>query len=209
MAPLRSIIYVDGFNLYHGCLKGTRDKWLNLQEYFERLREKDQIEQIYYFTAKMAGDHYIRQSVYLRALATLPKVTIVEGKYKTKRAPCRVNACTHAGVRYFATWEEKRTDVNIAVQIMDDAYRNLCDQFILVSGDSDLVPPLLRVKQRFPEKRIVVYVPARDEKRGAAYEIRGAANKDATLPLLLLRHCQFPPKIPDGSGGYIEKPPEW
>lgn len=34
---LRTRVYVDGFNLYYGCLKGTPWKWLNLVALFERV----------------------------------------------------------------------------------------------------------------------------------------------------------------------------
>src|SRR5262249_32190787 len=146
---------------------------------------------------------------YLRALATLPKLTVVEGRYKDKHRLCDVLPCVYAGDRTITIPEEKRTDVNIAVQMMDDAYQNTCDTFVVVSGDSDLVPALYRVKQRFPMKKLVVYVPARNKTRGAAVEMRAAADKNATLPLNLLQHAQLPANVPDGSGGFITKPASW
>lgn len=118
----RTAVYVDGFNLYHGTVKGTAFKWLNLERYFELLRNADDVVRINYFTAPMHGPQGLRQDVYLRALATLPKVNVILGKYKTKRVLCNVTSCIHAGDRMFATWEEKRTDVNIAVRMLDDAY---------------------------------------------------------------------------------------
>lgn len=205
----RVIVYVDGFNLYHGAVKGTSEKWLDLQTYFERLRGQDEIVQVHYFTARVNGDARRRQETFLRALCTLPKVNVIEGRYKTKRVTCRTTDCCHTGDRRFVTWEEKRTDVNIAVQMMDDAYRDLCDTFVVVSGDSDLVPPILRIKERFPQKKVVVYIPARDTTRGAATEMRAAADRDATLPLDLLKKCQLPARLADGAGGFIEKPSEW
>ena len=33
----RSVIYVDGFNLYYGVLKNTAYKWLDLQRFFTPL----------------------------------------------------------------------------------------------------------------------------------------------------------------------------
>ena len=48
--------------------------------------------------------------------------------------------------------EEKRTDVNIAVFMLDDAYRDMCDQFVIFSSDSDLVPAVNMVRLRFPKK---------------------------------------------------------
>jgi hypothetical protein len=205
----RAIVYVDGFNLYYGSVKGTLHKWLDLQRFFELLRNGDDVLQINYFTAMVRGATLPNQQVYLQALATLPKVNVVLGKHKTKRATCAVTACTHTGAKKFFTWEEKRTDVNIAVKMMDDAYQDACDTFVLVSGDSDLAPPLYSIKNSFPAKEIVVYVPARDAHRGAATEIRTAADRHATLPQVLIQRSQFATTIPDGAGGTLTKPASW
>jgi hypothetical protein len=105
------------------------------------------------------------------------------------------------GQPQFTVPEEKRTDVNIAIQMLDDAYQDSCDQFVLVSGDSDLVPGVNRLKIRFPKKQVTVYVPSRDPARGAAVELRASADQHRNFPLNLLKVCQFPARIPDGSGG--------
>ena len=83
------------------------------------------------------------------------------------------------------------------------------DIFVLVSGDSDLVPAVDWIKTVAPSKQVIVYVPTRHPLRGAAVELRAAADKARNLPLELLRHSQFPQKIPDGSGGYLTKPSDW
>lgn len=203
----RSIICIDGFNFYYGAVKGGPYKWLNLERFFTRLRPHDDICRIHYFTALVTGPTLPNQQVYLRALETLPLVNIVLGNYKAKRVTCTVPACLHTGDRRFSTVEEKRTDVNIAVQMMEDAYENRCDQFVLVSGDSDLVPAVARVRNL--GKKVLVYIPARDLTRGAAVELRAAANSAKILPLDLLRHSQFPATIPDGAGGVLTKPATW
>jgi len=59
------------------------------------------------------------------------------------------------------THEEKKTDVNIAVSLLEDAYDDQYDVAILLSGDSDLAPPVRAVQARFPSKRIVVAFPPR------------------------------------------------
>lgn len=33
--PLRTRIYIDGYNFYYGCLRGTPYKWLDLLPLFE------------------------------------------------------------------------------------------------------------------------------------------------------------------------------
>ena len=134
---------------------------------------------------------------------------MVLGRFKTKRVHCRVDRCTFAGKRQFQVPEEKRTDVSIALQMLDDAYQDECDILVLVSGDADLVPPVNLVKTRFPGKTIVVYVPSRSPVRGAAVELRSAADKHRTLPLNLLAKAQFPARLPDGSGGWLIRPVGW
>ncbi len=206
----RSIIYVDGLNLYYGAVKNTRHKWLDLEKLFTRLRQGDDIQAIYYFTARIEGPHKKHQSAYLQALATLPKVNIILGKFKMKSVRCLVTSCSHPKKeRLFGVPEEKRTDVSISVQMLDDAYQDEADRFVVVSGDSDLVPVLNRIKTRFPAKRIYVYVPARHKDRGAAFQLRGAADHDKTLPSQLIKYCQFPACVPDGLGGIIKKPADW
>src|SRR6266851_5286919 len=180
--PPRTIVYIDGFNLYYGAVRGSAFKWLNLQRFFQLLRPHDNIVKVHYFTALVDGSTKPNQDVYLRALGTLPLVNIVLGKFKRKQARCSNSACTFAGDRFFAVPEEKRTDVNIAV-------------FLL--------------KVRFPQKRVTVYVPSRNPMRGAAVELRSVADKHRTLPLNLLPFSQFPNPLPDGAGGLLHKPASW
>ena len=205
----RSIIYVDGFNLYYGAVRRGPHKWLDLQKYFTMLRPDDQIQRIWYFTALIDGSQRQNQEAYLQALDTRPLVEIVLGKYKYKTVKCTLSACTFSGPREFQVPEEKRSDVNIAIQMLDDAYSGRADRMIVVSGDSDLVPAIHLVKQRFPSIQTTVYVPSRNPKRGAAVEIRSAADKHKTLPLNLLARCQLPNPVRGGVSGVIRKPARW
>lgn len=207
----RVVVYIDGFNLYYGVLRFSKEKWLDIERLFKLLRPHDQIQKIRYFTALSSGGKSQDQLAYLKALETLPLVNVVRGRYKNKSVKCSVQKICNVsdGDRFFSIPEEKRTDVNIAVSMLDDAYQNLCDHLIVVSGDSDLVPAVSMVRTRFPEKIVTVYVPSRNPIRGAAVELRASANKDRDLPLNLLRQAQLPASIPDGSGGFIVKPPTW
>lgn len=207
----RTIVYVDGFNLYYGAVKNTPYKWLNLDRYFTRLRPGDDIVSVKYFTAEIVGGTKPNQVVFLKALSTLPRVQIILGRFKNKRIKCAVAMCQSLNPldRFFEKPEEKRTDVNIAVNMLDDAYQNLCDQFVLVSGDSDLVPAVRMIRDRFPDKKVIVYIPTQNPVRGAAVELRGVAHKHRELPLNLLQHCQFPTNVPDGAGGFYVKPTSW
>jgi uncharacterized LabA/DUF88 family protein len=205
----RSIVYVDGFNFYYGAVRGTPFKWLDIETCFRRLRPDDDLLRIHYFTAMVVGRSRARQLTYLRALVTTPLVNVVLGKFKEKHIQCRVHNCDFDGSRIFQALEEKRTDVNIALQLLDDAHHDRADRFIIVSGDSDLVPALDMVKAQYPHKQLIVYVPSRHHIRGAATEIRNAADKNKTFPQALLRVSQFPAELPDGRGATIRKPSEW
>ena len=205
----RSIVYIDGFNMYYGAIRGGPHKWLDLQNYFTRLRQADEIQKIYYFSALVGGPSRARQQDYLRALETLPLVKVVLGRFKNKQVKCLETSCQHPGRRLFQMPEEKHTDVNIAVQMVVDAFQDTCERMILVSGDSDLVPGVSRVKNLFPNKEVIVYVPSSDPVRGAAVELRSCADKARDLPLQLMAKAQFPARVPDGAGGFIEKPVGW
>src|SRR5262245_11268271 len=86
---MRTNFYVDAFNLYYGCLKGTPHKWLNLQTLCQLSFPNDQVHRIRYFTAIVKPrpgnlQQPVRQLVYLRALKTLPCISIHTGHYLQK-----------------------------------------------------------------------------------------------------------------------------
>ena len=208
--PQRSNIYVDGFNLYYGVLRATPHKWLDLERYFRLLRQADDIQNIHYFTARVRSEpQQTRQSTYIRALTTLPLVNVIEGRFKMKTVQCGVHSCTYSGDRRYKVPEEKRTDVSIALQILRDAYDNAADTFVIVSGDSDLVPVLDILRTDFPRKQTVVYVPGQTPARSYAVELRSAAKKARNLPFALLKHAHLPSQVSDGAGGFLSKPATW
>ena len=205
----RSIIYIDGFNLYYGAVKNTPWKWLDIERYFSLLLPDDDIQIIKYFTAKIIGSHKANQDAYIKALSTLNKVQIIYGLFKYKKIKCLVKNCNHQGSRLFNVPEEKRTDVNIAIHMIKDAINDKCDRLIVVSGDSDLVPAVKAVKLIGPNKKVIVYVPANNRVRGAANELRNSSDRHKTLPNNLLSKAQFPDQLTDSKGGIIQKPEAW
>lgn len=205
----RSIVYIDGFNLYYGALRGSPHKWLDIERYFRLLLSGQDIQKIRYFTARVAGPSAHDQDAYLRALATLPLVDVIFGQFKRKQIECLHSGCSMPRPRWFSSYEEKRTDVNIALWMLHDAHTDACDRLILVTGDSDLVPAITMVKDHCPNKIVSVYIPSRSVIRGAAVELRSAADKDKTLPLNILPAAQFPAEITAGAGVVIKKPADW
>lgn len=89
---MKIIVYIDGFNLYYGCLKNTPYKWLDINKMCRLLFPNDEIIKIKYFTAPIKirnndsdPDRPNRQQIYLRVLRTLPSLDIIEGVFLRHR----------------------------------------------------------------------------------------------------------------------------
>lgn len=88
---MRTRVYVDGFNLYYGALKGTPFKWLDLVKLAKLLLPTEHhIDRLRYFTARVSGianaGAPARQHRYLQALGTLPEVRVHLGRFLAKTA---------------------------------------------------------------------------------------------------------------------------
>jgi uncharacterized LabA/DUF88 family protein len=82
-------VYIDGFNLYYGALKGSPYRWLDIKALISRLLPSNyQTRRIKYFTARVSGaadpDAPRRQAIYLSALRTVPEVEIHYGNFLSK-----------------------------------------------------------------------------------------------------------------------------
>jgi len=80
---------------------------------------------------------------------------------------------------------------------------------VLVSGDSDLVPPLRVIREHFQSITLTVFVPAQDHHRARAMELRETAHHFHRMPQHLLGHCQFPTSFMALDGTIITKPATW
>ncbi len=79
-------VYIDGFNLYYGLLKGTPYKWLDLERRCDQLLPRNTITKIHYFTAQVDArpqdpDQPTRQFAYLQALRSLARVEVHLGTF--------------------------------------------------------------------------------------------------------------------------------
>ena len=150
---MRTNVYIDGFNFYYGCAKGTAHKWLDFGAFCRASLPGDTINHIRYFTALVVADPSnpqtpVRQEVYLRALATVPNFSIHQGRFfkVTKRGELvdpRIPGMTRVTIR---TWEEKVSDVSIATHLGADGFRGDFEQAVVISNDSDLVEPIILVR---------------------------------------------------------------
>jgi NYN domain len=146
-------VYVDGFNLYYGLLRGTPYKWLDLEALCRRMLPGHEVQRIRYCTAHISVrpdeiDAASRQQAYLRAIDTYPNVSIHLGHFLTKIVRMPLAAPVPGGpktVEVIKT-EEKGSDVNLATYLMADAFRSDAEAFVLISNDSDLMEPLRMVR---------------------------------------------------------------
>ena len=164
MSMERVTFYVDGFNFYYGLRTEKRIDpewkkayWIDLVKLFSQfLGEKQTLEKVIYFTASpLSKDKSSRQSAFLNANKLLndDKFEIVRGKYLEKQIKCP--QCHYTIIRP----EEKKTDVNISIRMIADCVQDKTDTVVLVSGDSDLVPPIEFIQKNYPNKKIRVYFP--------------------------------------------------
>jgi len=223
---LRTIIYIDGFNLYFGCLKEiSHCRWLNVEALAQRLcKENDpttNIVGIKYFTAPIKAGLSARgvvsvksQADYLRALSThCQHVEIVNGKYFI------VPGSYHGDTKPvdFTTKlrvlrpEEKQADVNIAVHMLCDATDGLCDQQVLLSNDSDCAPILSTIRRRHPDIRIGVIPPILKvtPERYPSKELSSSAHwSRKNINETDLADCQLPVRVTTRKRP-IDKPEHW
>ena len=147
---IRTHVYVDGFNFYYGCVKGTPFKWLNFHELLRRLLPPNDVRAIKYFTARVEArtgnpDQATRQDTYFRALQTLPGFQIILGQFLTH--PVTLPRADGTGYETVLRTEEKGSDVNLATHLLHDAHRGLIDCAVIVSNDSDLTEPIRLVHE--------------------------------------------------------------
>jgi hypothetical protein len=107
--------------------------------------------------------------------------------------------------------EEKKTDVNIAVNLLEDAFRGLTDSMVIVSGDSDLEPAVEWVRRNYPHVKITVYIPVledeREKRRNDNYHRMGAICKP--LPLTDIPRHVLPATVRVNENETITRPDEW
>jgi len=150
-------VYIDGFNLYHAIdnLGKNHLKWLNLWGLSNSiLVGNEKLQGVEYFSAlkKANLDRLKRHEQYIKALKH-HNVAVHLGKFKKKYHRCKV--CN----KQYMAWEEKETDVHIAVKIVEDAFTDQFDKAVIISADTDLLPPINSVGRFFPNKRVRVIAP--------------------------------------------------
>jgi hypothetical protein len=205
---MRTIVYVDGFNLYYGALKGTPYKWLDLGALCRRLLPRNDIVALKYFTAKVSARPHdpgqpLRQQIYLRALQTLPHLEIIYGHFLSHKV-LMPSADDPTRKMWVLKTEEKGSDVNIAAHLINDGHLGRYEAAVLLTNDSDLLQPVMIVRNAL---NLPVGILNPQRKRPSRVLSKHATFFKAIRPGLL-EACQFPEKMQDARG-YFRKPTGW
>ncbi|HNG61997.1 MAG TPA: NYN domain-containing protein, partial [Cellvibrionaceae bacterium] len=229
-SPMKTICYVDGYNLYYGCLKNTAFKWLDLHALLTRIlhvqNPTTEIVAIKFFTAPVItkfathGDlAQASQQQYHRALIALYPDTmqIINGYYTTGKHNAMVYQAPPNKEQRVDVWrlEEKQTDVNLALQAYRDAAMGLVQQLVFVTNDTDQEPTLKQIQEDFADRiKIGVVLPIsepRDESAARPGNRRLSVFADWTrkhIKMDELLQAQLPSVIPTGKKP-IRKPVYW
>ncbi len=204
----RVIVYIDGFNCYFG-LKENNWKcyyWLDYQKLAQKLAgrinaENTELITVKYFTARISSPEgkRKRQSDYLEALQSRVGLEIHYGHYRENTFKC--SGCERPNF----IPNEKQTDVNIAVQMMADAFQDKFDTAILIGGDSDLVPPITKIRELFPKKRVMACFPPNRSSK----QILKAVNGQLHIKEADLKNNLLPDKLEKPDGYIIKRPLQW
>lgn len=208
MATTRVTVYVDGFNLYYGLLKGhPAVKWLDLSALAAALRP-DAVTSVRYFTAKVRPipdpGSRLRQRLYLKALTTLPNVSLHYGHFTTHDVSMALVHPVTGSPTTARVWktEEKGSDVNLATFLLLDGQDGRYDEAVVISGDSDLVEPVKEANRRFGPVHV-------RNPRDRHSDLARVAASYGPLDPGLLPHCQLPDTVTLVSGGTITRPPSY
>jgi len=199
---MKIIVYIDGFNLYYGCLKDTPYRWLDLYKMCTLLFPNDEIIKIKYFTApikvKMNAedlDRPNRQRIYLRALKTLGNLEIIEGIFLRHKVSMKL--AKGPGYALVIKNEEKGTDVNIATHLVNDAHNKAFEKAVVITNDSDLVTPIKVVTK---EINLPLTIISPFEKNNI--QLKSSATDVKQIRNGLLSVSQFPEKLSDTIGEF-------
>ena len=216
----RTIVYIDGFNLYYRALKGTPHKWLDIAAMSRAvLPSTCTVTRVNYYTARVSGrtdpTAPARQNAYLRALSTLPDVVPHYGNFlanqkwaglvqpPTFRPPVQLPAGAQPNVVRVWKTEEKGSDVNLGVHLVRDAFKGEFDLAAVLTNDTDLVEPI-----RIVTKELGLLVTLLCPQGQPATSLKNVATG--------VRHiapyvgpCQLPDPVVLPDGRLVQKPAGW
>lgn len=217
---MRARVYIDGFNLYYRALKGSSHRWLDIAALADAVMPAGVVvEAVNYYVARVSGrvdpTAPARQHAYLRAISTLPRVSITYGNFLVSkkwagivqppefRPPFAVPAGSSVDVVRVYKTEEKGSDVNLGAHLVRDAAKGLFDIAGVLTNDTDLCEPIRIVAEEFG---LPVTLLAPSAKPAGSLQACATSVRHIQP---YLGPCQMPNVLLDSTGRQIVKPPTW
>jgi len=210
---MRVHAYIDGFNLYYGSLKGTQNRWLDIEALCKSITPKGAtLSKIRYFTAKVNSNPqkptaHTDQRSYLQAIdAHCNLVQIHYGHYQENRVRAP-NANPPPVTVEIIKREEKGSDVNLAVHLVNDAFTAGINAAILISNDSDLAEAVTLARERGIE--VYWYPPLACKGRYPSKTLQSVVTHQRQIYPNKYAAAQLPNPITTAQGKAINKPAGW
>ncbi len=195
--------YVDGFNFYHAVQALARPelKWVNLRKIAQSYTVPgDRVVATVYFTAilKWNPEKAARHAEYIKAL-TAVGVEVVQSKFQKVNSYCKENDC------YCDFYEEKQTDVALAVRVLKDVFEGAVDRVVIVTADNDQIPLVETIRKARPDVQVVIAAPPGRMK--IARELCATASSFGEITDGRLRTCLLPRNVEDRPGHVVARCP--
>lgn len=204
------MLYVDGYNFYYAIQKhpGTTPVHLAWCDFGALARQflleaGATLAGIRYFTAPVgtygkpggeAGGEANRQGIWLRAVRSIPGLTVIEGVHTGDKGSPRSR-------------KEKETDVNIAIRAVLDGAQGRYDRAVLLTGDRDQRPTVTAIASELGKHVDVWLAPSQDLGFWAAMRAIPRVRVQHLTPLMLAKS-----RLPDRltvEGEVVEAPRSW
>jgi len=163
---------------------------------------QEELIDVYFFSAYATWKEqsYLRHLKYVQALETVGVVTVL-GHFKEEKRKCR--DCKTFSVFH----EEKETDVNIAIKLLDLAHKKEFDKALIITADSDLCPVINLISDNVKEIELSILVPP--NRYRIARELRNSVPTFKIKQAHLERNLFSEKVINEKTGRIIEIPKEY
>jgi len=213
--PTKKVIfYFDGFNFYYGLKSHTVSNnnwkdyyWMDFVKFCSQFifeQDNQELQKVKYFTAPPKNvEKRGKQSALFKAnqLINGDKFEIINGHYSDKYIECNAQC-----KQKFMVPEEKCTDVNLSLSMVNDCIENNVDTIVLITADSDQVSTIKYIKRKFPKIKIKVYFPpnrASNEIRHLMSSVVFLENHEEKF-----KNAKMAGKVTDGNKTYT-RPENW
>ena len=222
MPSKKASLFIDGFNLYHSLTRPhfRKYKWLNLRGLGQQfITSTETLNHVYYFTAySWNPDKKRRHQLYAKLNEALG-CRVILGRFQEKErtsfclcdklciAPNNPKSKTPCGKKFIGH-EEKLTDVNIAVNILQTCIKGESDSIYLLSGDNDLIPALEIARELCPSIKIRIILPIDAKAKNLIAVCKKHDYKYMSISEKHLNKALFPDVVQIAGVTYV-KPPMW